>query len=229
MGSEQEIIRVEEIMKTAHMSFKFLGKVSHEENPKSSTFLGGIKQLSEVIQIHKINEVIFCGKDVSEKKIISNMVFSSVNLEYKIAPPESHFIIGSNSIDSPGELYLIDIKSLNENKNIRNKRVFDFITATILLALSPVFLLLYKKPMNFLGNTWEVVVGKKSWVGYSKEFTEVHTLPKLKKGVLSPTDQFHFTDLDPQLVKNLNIKYVKDYQVNNDLNILLKGIMKIAS
>ncbi|MFT6715724.1 MAG: GT2 family glycosyltransferase [Saprospiraceae bacterium] len=229
VGSSEEIKRVEGIMGLANMSYKFLGKVSEKENSESNEFLGGINQLGEVIQIHRINEVVFCAKDISAQKIISNMEFSRLNIEYKIAPPESHFIIGSNSIDSPGELYLIDINSLNKTQNKRNKRVFDFLSACTLLITSPILFLLYKKPSKFLQNTWEVALGVKSWVGYSKNFNEDKNLPLLKKGILSPTDQFNFNELDADLIKKLNIKYVKDYSINSDLKILVKGITRIAS
>ena len=229
VGSDKEINRVEDIMKTANMSYNYLGKVSQKENTESPNFLGGINQLGEVIQIHKIDEVIFCAKDISAQKIISNMEFSGSNIEYKIAPPESHFIIGSNSIDSPGELYLIDINSLNQSQNRRNKRVFDFLSAVTILTTSPILFLIYKKPFKFVKNTWKVVLGEKTWVGYSKGFNEVGNLPQLKEGILSPTDQFDLKELDAKLIKKLNIKYVKDYSINSDLKILAKGIAKIAS
>lgn len=229
VGSDKEISRVGGIMKTANMSYKFLGKVSNKENPESSEFLGGINQLGEVVQIHNIDEVIFCSKDISAQKIISNMGFPGLNIEYKIAPPESHFIIGSNSIDSPGELYLIDINSLNQSQNKRNKRAFDVLSALTLLITSPILFLLYKKPFNFVKNTWDVALGEKSWVGYSDGFTEGQNLPRLKKGILSPIDQFDLKELDAKLIKKLNIKYVKDYSINSDLKILVKGISKIAS
>jgi len=229
VGSSNEIKRVEEIMITSNMSYKFLGKVSNTESSPSNDFLGGFSQLGEVVQIHKIDEVIFCSKDISAQKIISSMGFSDLNIEYKIAPPESHFIIGSNSIDSPAELYLIDINSLNQVQNKRNKRVFDLLSALAILITSPILFLLYNRPLKFVKNTWDVALGEKSWVGYSEGFTEEQNLPRLKKGILSPTDQFDFNDLDSKLIKQLNIKYVKDYSINSDLKILVKGILKIAS
>jgi GT2 family glycosyltransferase len=229
VGSEKEINRVEGIMTTANMSYQFLGKVSQKKSPESNIFLGGINQLGEVIQIHKIDEVIFCAKDISAQKIISNMEISGLRIEYKIAPPESHFIIGSNSIDSPGELYLIDVNSLNQSQNKRNKRVFDILSAVTLLITSPITFLLYKKPFKFVKNTWDVASGVKSWVGYSTGFTKDKNLPRLKKGILSPIDQFEFKKLDADLINKLNIKYVKDYSINSDLKILAKGISKIAS
>lgn len=48
-------------------------------------------------------------------------------LEFKIAPPESLFIIGSNSVEDPGELYVIDINNINKSVNKRNKRFIDLL------------------------------------------------------------------------------------------------------
>jgi O-antigen biosynthesis protein len=60
---------------------------------------------------------------------------SNFNLEYKIAPPESVSIIGSNSIDTAGDLYVVNENTIIREKNQRNKRLFDVFTATALLLL----------------------------------------------------------------------------------------------
>ncbi len=228
VGSTAEIERVQAIIEKSNFQKKFLGWVSNEDNCSSTSFLGGIDQLDEVIQIHKINEVIFCAKDLTAQKIIGKMETSTKNMEYKIAPPESHFIIGSNSIDSPGELYLIDVNSLSQRRNRRKKRAFDFSFAFILLFLSPVLVFFFKRPLKFISNVLKVLKGEKSWVGYSDNFKSSDELPALKQSVLSPTDQFSDNELDDSLRHKININYVKDYDVNTDINIVLKGITKIA-
>lgn len=229
VGTNEEISRVSEIMKNAKMPNEFIGKVCKNQENMGSDFLGDMDQLGEIIQIHNINEVIFCSKDISAQRIISSMEQVDKDIEFKIAPAESHFIIGSNSINSPGELYLIDLNSLNKKTNKRNKRVFDLISALTLLISTPILFLVYQKPIMLLKNIIAVIKGNSSWVGYSDNFRINHDLPKLKKGILSPTDQFEVDELNESLIQKINIQYVKDYSVNNDLKILVKGISKIAS
>jgi len=45
----------------------------------------------------------------------------SADVDFKIAPPESLSIIGSNSIDTAGDLYIIDVNSISKPKtNVTN-------------------------------------------------------------------------------------------------------------
>ena len=228
VGSEKEIKRVQEIIQKSQMNPQFVGWVSHKSSIESTNFLGNLKQLGEVIQIHKINEVILCAKDISSNEIISSMEFTEEsNIEFKIAPPESHFIIGSSSIDAPGELYLIDINSLNQIKNKRNKRFFDFISSLTILFLSPIFILFFKNGINLIKPAIFVLLNKQSWVGYSFKSENYKDLPKLKPGIFSPTDLFKSELLNDSFIEKINIQYVNDYSSKNDLKILLKGIRKI--
>lgn len=45
----------------------------------------------------------------------------SSNVDFKIAPAESFSIIGSNSIETAGDLYTIDINSISRTQNVRKK------------------------------------------------------------------------------------------------------------
>ena len=74
--------------------------------------------------IHQIDEIIFCAKDLSSQRIIELMSrLVQTNVDFKIAPPESLFLVGSNSIDSAGDLYVIDINSIAKPENKRKEKV----------------------------------------------------------------------------------------------------------
>lgn len=228
IGNLQELQRVKGILQKSNFlmqNFVFINS-SNENNDKKH--VGSIDQLDEIIQIHKLDEVIFCAKDLTSNKIIATMEsLSKHDTEFKIAPPESLFILGSSSIDSPGELYLIDINSLSKPENIRNKRVFDVISSLILLITSPILALLVKKPARMLNNIFRVFKGNTSWVGYSKSFGLKEEMPILKAGILSPLDRFKSEDLEEETKERINIQYAKDYHPLNDLTILLKGLNRI--
>jgi hypothetical protein len=54
------------------------------------------------IKENKINELIFCSKDVSVKNIISHFVeLKNNSVSYKIAPENEQAIIGSRNIQCP--------------------------------------------------------------------------------------------------------------------------------
>ena len=229
VGNRKEIERVKEILQKSNFLLQnFVHIGSDEDSLQSKLFVGNLNQLNEIIQIHKLDEVIFCAKDLSSNKIIETMEsLSSNEAEFKIAPPESLFILGSSSIDSPGELYLIDINSLSKSENIRNKRIFDVVSSLILLVTSPILALLVQEPSKMFGNIINVFKGKFTWVGYSKSFGLKNELPVLKSSILSPLDRFNDTDLEEETIERINIRYAKDYNPLNDLTILIKGLKRI--
>ena len=228
IGNSEEIERVKEILQKSNFLLQNFVFIGSEETLKSNPFVGNINQLNEIIQIHKLDEVIFCAKDLSSNKIIETMEsLSNHDAEFKIAPPESLFILGSSSIDSPGELYLIDINSLNKPENIRNKRIFDVISSLILLLTSPILALLVREPSKMLGNIINVFKGKSTWVGYSKSFGLKNELPVLKSSILTPLDRFNDKNVEEETIERINLQYAKDYNPLNDLAILLKGLKRI--
>ena len=232
VGREEESHRVLTLLKLSDTSHNFIGFVQPDTNDQTKEleqeyekyFLGNYNRLSEITEVYSIDEIIFCGKDISSQQIID--VMSQVkrsDLEFKIAPPESLFIIGSNSVEDPGELYVININNINKNVNKRNKRLIDLIFSFSFLLLSPILVFLEKNPVGFLINIFNVLGGKFSWVGYSKNIKSDNMLPTIRPGILSPVDGLKRISTD-QLTKNrLNSLYAKDYKASIDLQIIRKG------
>ncbi len=230
VGMSEELDRVKDILEKSDFSPQNFINISSEQEDDNKKYVGSVNQLEEIIQIHRLDEVIFCAKDLSANQIIGSMEsLSSRETEFKIAPPESLFILGSSSINSPGELYFIDINSLNKPENKRSKRVFDIITSLILFTLSPLLAFTVEKPKSLLINILDVIKGKNTWVGYSKSFNQSKELPLLKKGILSPIDRFKSTTLNQSSLDKINIQYVKDYHILNDLTILIKGLKQLGN
>ena len=63
------------------------------------------------------------------------------SVDFKIAPPESLSIIGSNSINTAGDLYTIHFNSIGKESNRRNKRLFDVVSSLLLLITFPLWFL----------------------------------------------------------------------------------------
>jgi lipopolysaccharide/colanic/teichoic acid biosynthesis glycosyltransferase len=185
-----------------------------------------------MVMIYSIREIVFCAKDIPVQQIINQMShISRSEVEYKIAPPESLYIIGSNSVNNPGDLYVIDINTIIKPVNKRNKKLFDIVSSILLLILFPILLFIVKNPLGLLVNIFNVLFGKYSWVGYyqSKNNTNnISHLPKIKVGILTPVDAIKNLQLDEATTEKLNLLYAKDYHINNDLNTILKGIRNIG-
>lgn len=228
IGQEEEFERVNGLLIQTSINSSFLGFVSTDDKGKSQpNYAGTVEQIEEVIKIHKINEVIFCSRDLSSQKIIDYMhTLISANVDFKIAPPESMSIIGSNSIDTAGDLYIIDVNSISKAHNKRNKRTFDILTSLLFILLSPLLILIQKNKAGFIKNTFSVLFNLKSWVGYGSDNNL--QLPKLKTSVLSPIDALLSKNITKETKARLHLAYSKDYKIENDLNIVWKCIRIIG-
>jgi GT2 family glycosyltransferase len=228
VGLQDEILRTEKLILTGGRKIKNIFKISPNENDKKNSFHGNIKQLHDFININKISEVIFCAKDVTAQDIIYSMaeVNSKNNIEFKIIPEKSQFIIGSQSIYTNENYFTTELNHINSQENVRKKRNFDVYISLILILLSPIFVLLFKNYIRALKNIKNVVLGEKTWIGYGKS-KENLKLPKIKPGVFSILDSKKIIEEDT--IQKINIIYAKDYNLLLETQIFLKKLFEIYS
>jgi GT2 family glycosyltransferase len=228
IGSEEECIRVYNLLKQTDIQTGFIGFIhSGEQIVKHDLYLGQINQLEEAVGVYAIDELIFCSKDLSAQEIIAHMsIIDLYDLDFKIAPEESMYVIGSNSINTQGEHYAFELNSINKSENIRNKRLFDVISSILLLLISPILILVNRSFFRLYLNILSVLIGSKSWVSYTKS-EQKDTLPKIKEGILSPVSHLNVEYPERTLLK-LNMLYAKEYQLKNDFDILLKNLNRIG-
>lgn len=225
VGSSAESQRVAAILKGMELQESNILFVSVEDKKQANT-VGTLNQLEEVAKIYKADEAIFCAKDISVEETISWMSrIADLGISFKIAQPESSFIIGSNSIDHPGELYLMNITAISEPRHVRAKRNFDFITAFFMLTLFPIGLWFAKKNKKSFQDIFKVLVGKKTFVGYAESSVNARNLPKIMPGVLSTIEQLSPSKpLSLEEIQKLNVIYAKDYTWFKDFSIVLKRL-----
>jgi hypothetical protein len=229
VGSVKEAERVESVLKGTEVRSEIAGYVSPLPDP-SVKYLGHAQQLQEIVKINRINEIIFCSADISSQDIISNMMYlSEVRASYKIAPPESLSIIGSSSIHTSGDLYMIDFSSINKISNRRNKRLFDLISSFLLLVLYPILLPVVRDRVNGLVNIFRVLSGSYSWVGYYPLSNIQHlNLPGVKKSIFTPADGLENIEIPEDAIKRLNVMYAKNYRILTDAGIVIAGLRNIG-
>ncbi|HNW54626.1 MAG TPA: glycosyltransferase, partial [Bacteroidales bacterium] len=230
VGAMPEAQRVANLLQNALSNPGFIGLINsgkHSNVPKE--FIGNILQIKDIINIYQIDELIFCAKDMPAENIIDQMsALQHTQVEYKIAPPESMSIIGSNSIDTAGDLYIIDINSIGKFQNRRNKRVFDVGISLVLLASYPVTVFITGHPLNYLFNILKVLFGFRSITGYHPAPQGDHKLPDIRRGIIYPTDGIEMQNPDPQLVSRLNLLYARGYTISNDFRLLYKGFRHLG-
>jgi O-antigen biosynthesis protein len=226
VGDAEEAGRVSDLLHKTFLAPVFVGLVSiRQGNNNHENFIGSIDQISEIIPIYRISEVIFCSKSLPHQVIIDKMSeLQHFKVDFRIAPEDSLSIIGSSSINTSGDLYTVDINSISNPKNRRNKRFTDIVVSLVMLALLPVNLFIVRNPAGLLRNIFGVLIGKFTWVGYARHHeSDPEKLPKIKKGILNPEDAFGRKRLNPDITGKLNMIYARDYNFMTDLNIIFRG------
>lgn len=213
IGNEDEVVKTRELLVQTQDN---LGKISSFESMdvfKNSGIL--------------VDEIIFCSGSQSFESIIGIMSNEKPDVyDFKISPEGRNHLIGSNSIDTAGELYILNLNTLVSNDNKRKKRLFDVLISTTLLLSSPIVIFLFKNKSAYLKNIAQIFIGKKSFIGFSKELSMKDVrLPRIKQGVITPDDPFEHADA--VIRQKLNLLYARDYSMRKDFSIVWKSWPKL--
>lgn len=229
VGSMEESQRVEHLIRHTANQISTIYFVS-ADTESSSPQIGRINQLDSLVKEYKIDELIFCAKDCSASVILEWMnSLKNSNLDFKIAQPDTVYLIGSNSIETSGDLYVLNINQISSEKNVRYKRLFDITSALLLFISLPFTVWFFKNKVNYIKNNLRVLAGKKSMVGYfvPSENKIKANLPHIKKGILTPSTSAGSIDESTQ--NKINLIYARDYTIVKDLKILFKNFQKLDS
>lgn len=226
-GSQSEIDRILGLINEVNLKPKEVYYASPPDSGPLPGHKGSFNQIPEIVHFYNLDEVIFSAKDIPSKEIITKMVQMTglPHLEFKIAPPSSDSVIGSNSIHSAGDLYFIDINSISKPRNRRLKRLFDIGISLLFLPLYLFIFVFVNNPSGFLKNIFSVISGKKSWVGYNLGIISYDAyLPEIKQGVLTPVDSIRIKASDfSKVSESMNVAYARNYKILTDFIIIFKG------
>lgn len=214
LGSAEGVNRLEQRLQQLRPQVQVVG---------NSTFDGSalpIERLRELIRIFKLDELIFDAQSIPTQEILGVMTqLSGTGVEIKIAPPDSLFIIGSNSIHQQGDWYSMGRHALDDPMHQRNKRIYDIVLALGLLACWP-FLVGFKRSKMLINNIAPVLSGRKTWVGFHSRPTP--SGGKLRQAVVHPADAVDNPPSEIELLERLDLLYARDYSSWSDWEILWK-------
>ncbi|MFM6935478.1 MAG: glycosyltransferase [Flavobacteriales bacterium] len=218
IGDSTEFIRIKQLLEGTYPQIDSIVGITNRDKFEGS--IGNMTQLSEIVSVHKINEVIFSAKSLSSSEIIHWMTQTSANdLEFKIAQPDTSFLIGSNSIDRAGELYVLNFNSLSHPENKRVKRLIDVVFALLLLLTSPVHIWFFKHKKSVLQKLLSVFIGKKTFVGYTDK--EALTTTKQKQSLFGPFDHLQLSSKEDR--ERFFLIYSRDYTPLFDIRSILRN------
>ena len=223
IGSAQEAHRVKRMLTDMGTAANKVETIATDET--NGNRMPSHEYLRDYARYHGINELIFCSKDIPIQHIITTMdTLKSLGIEYKIVPSDSDYVVGGDMVGSES-LLTIDLQTIASPLNQRNKRLFDATAAVMLMVLSPIIFWFQERKHTFFKDIFNVLIGKRSWVGFACLGRTSSDLPKVRDGIFSPADLSRTTrKLNPQ---RLNLRYAKNYSVRTDLSILLRNMTRI--
>ncbi len=221
VGDEEEFERVRQILRDISLSVNYMGLVKANDSTSiHPNFSGYLMDIEEIVSLEKADEIIFCSKQLSAKDIIYWMTkLSYLPVHYKMAPPNELYIIGSNDINSQGELYSLEFKTILFSENKRKKRLIDLLFCLLCMAGSPILIWIFKSKTQWLINIIDVLIGKKTWIGLGRFRDE--TLPKLKPSVVF-IGKMNGYDERSEKARELSYLYCKNYKPITDIIAFIK-------
>jgi GT2 family glycosyltransferase len=181
-----------------------------------------LTSVKKMAAIHQSNEIVFCSKDFAFKDIVSSIGECGNENDYKILNEGSDALIGSNSKDSAGDLYVAEKSyALFKQGTLRTKRMSDLLLCLFLLLGLPVNVFLIKNFGNFVSNWLRVLSGMKWWVGFSSS-QNLKAFQHAREGVLSPGDDLQAFNLTEEDKAEAELNYARHFSVSYDVALFFK-------
>lgn len=229
VGSKKELQRISNFIKDTLIDPEIICYISAKDNKDDFNYTAKLDQLKDIIDIYKINEIIFCSKDLSSTTIIQQMAeIKNPEVDFKIAPPKSLYIIGSNSNRDSGEYYIMSTNAILRPINLRNKRILDFLLSIFFLLFFPIFIWFSPSIKYYFINLFAILIGKISFVGFAPIENLNREKLRFKTGLFSPLDQFDQMITDREKIETLNFEYGRDYSIFKDFEIIFKNLTHLG-
>jgi GT2 family glycosyltransferase len=198
-------------------------------NSREIQHTANISEAAKAAAIFQSTEIVFCSADYSFKSIIEAVAESGKVYDYKIMNAGADALIGSNSKDSAGDLYVAEKSyALFKPANMRSKKLFNVLLCVWLLLTLPLQVLFVKNFGRLVTNMLEVMSGKKWWVGFSNEAL-LKEFKHAQRGVLSPSLRVAEYTLNAAEQRELELNYARHYTVANDLQLVLKNYSMLGA
>jgi hypothetical protein len=177
-------------------------------------FVGDADDLPEAMRVHRIEEVIFSGRELSAARIIDLMsAAAGLEAKFRIAWTDDSNLIGAGGpVTDP----LTDLaRSLNRRQAQRAKRSFDVLLSAGLLLFFPILAILGR--FDFIAGAARVLLGSRTWVGYAGS---AEGLPALRKSLFPRT-----WSGDARVVRRMDLAYARDYRMRTDLMVVREALI----
>ncbi|MDE0916821.1 MAG: glycosyltransferase family 2 protein [Flavobacteriales bacterium] len=170
-----------------------------------------LNTIVDVVRVHSIGEIVFSGRDVRSKDIITvlaSLVGKAVVC--RIAWTDDGYVMGSGG---PGPDAVTELDSAIYGPSARrSKRIFDLFSSLILLLVFP-FLFVFKRS-EWIAYSFKVFLGKATWVGLAG--ADKQSRPNIINAVEND---------DVRVRERLNLAYARKYNWFEDLKLVLNALL----
>jgi O-antigen biosynthesis protein len=226
-GSESDFESIKEIYMRHHVADNILGRLSIGGKAE-----GALMPLDTWLQAPGLlpaNQIIFSISNELPLSKVSLQLSPQKGISYKFYFRGSSSIVGSEGSEERGETLSGNVHyRLGEPPAISQKKITDVLVAMLLLCTFPVHLFFVKSFPGLIKNIFEVLRGKKTWIGYTGKGDG---LPNLLPGVIAVNGLPH--NLNSQLNNEtrhlLDARYALDYYYWLDLSLIRKNYRMLGS
>ena len=217
-GIENDFNELMPLLQAAGMQERVLGRIAPGEMNEPKT-IGSFNNLSGLLQLYPVKEIIFCEGKLSFKEIIEVLPLVPPHVRIKLYATGIHAIIGSSSRNEAGNYISKDaFFRLSQSVSNRNKALSDVIIAFLFLITFPLHLIIKSRRYLFFKNVFSVFFLKKTWIGYAL-FEE--DLPILKPGILTSTGlPASLNTLPEKSLHATDYLYARDFHISNDIKMI---------
>ncbi len=224
IGNEKEYTEIVQQLEMVANDEQLLGRVSPHDNDYNA--LCAVKDIGSLEKNFRISRIIFCIGELSLEEIIAQaQLFLKRNIRFLFHASGSRSMVGSQTL-TPGAAIItpfIDFR-ITHSYQQRMKRVVDVILGLFFILTIPFHFLFYPGTGNFIKNTFRVLTGNRTWVGYA---TEAPSLPEIKKGIIS------FAGKTQRFAKNVLEKsdklYARNYDWWEDIVVVFKNYRRLGN
>ncbi len=221
VGTGKEYEEVTRLMQVADKEERVLGRIALTKDGQAS--ITTLDKLGEFLHEVPLREIIFCQGELSFKNIIERSAQLNTDLRVRIHAMGSGAIVGSDSRRTSGRTVSAEqAYAIATPEEKRFKRLLDVVVGMLLFLTFPIHFFVVKNPLGLFSNAWKVLIGQKTWVGYSG--SSMQGLPALKEGIIGTNAlpvQHENRSEDSLLM--LDQLYAQNYHVYRDLHLISKG------
>ncbi|CAN5185047.1 glycosyltransferase [soil metagenome] len=218
VGNKADFEKVKNFYSESGIHKRLAGRITFSDNT-GENIIGKLGDINSLATSYGISELIYCAGSTPYANIIESVAGLPRRIRIKLFNPATNTIIQSEKNIGIGKIYAASNKfRISNSMERRKKRLVDILLAFFFIITFPVHLFTKKRVINFFKNTWQVLAGKRTWIGFATNHPD---LPFLRNGILTSTGlPAHLNILSFQDLLHSDTIYAREYQALKDVQLL---------